>query len=88
LKDGVAGGRRGWTLRCTTPYTRIDPNSGTVTGWLELKHLFPQSIRRNREAVLNGIAWDDENNRLYITGKLWPSLFEITYDGLPDSTRF
>ena len=66
---------------------RIDPKSGRVTGWLELKHLFPQSIRHNREAVLNGIAWDDQNNRLYVTGKLWPSLFEITYEGLPKPTR-
>jgi glutaminyl-peptide cyclotransferase len=66
---------------------RINPKSGRVTGWLELKHLFPQSIRHNREAVLNGIAWDDQSNRLYVTGKLWPSLFEITYEGLPKPTR-
>ena len=66
---------------------RIDPKSGRVTGWLELQHLFPHSIRRNREAVLNGIAWDDQNNRLYVTGKLWPTLFEITYEGLPKPKR-
>lgn len=62
---------------------RIDPQSGDVLGWLQLKHLFPQSVRRNREAVLNGIAWDAEQQKLYVTGKLWPSLFEISYDGLP-----
>ncbi len=66
---------------------RINPQSGQVTGWLELKHLFPRSIRSNREAVLNGIAWDTEQNRLFVTGKLWPSLFEITWDGLSDPNR-
>lgn len=66
---------------------RIDPESGSVIGWLQLKHLFPASVRRNREAVLNGIAWDADRKRLYVTGKLWPSLFEITYDGLPRPAR-
>lgn len=61
---------------------RIDPQSGAVTGWLELRSLFPRAVRRNREAVLNGIAWDAKDRRLYVTGKLWPSLFEITWDGL------
>lgn len=62
---------------------RINPESGAVIGWLELKNLFPRSIRRNREAVLNGIAWDANTQRLYVTGKLWPALFEVTFDGLP-----
>ena len=66
---------------------RIDPRSGTVIGWLELKGLFPRAIRRNREAVLNGIAWDATERRLYVTGKLWPSLFEITWDGLSGGDR-
>ncbi|MCH2200893.1 MAG: glutaminyl-peptide cyclotransferase [Fuerstiella sp.] len=66
---------------------RIDPESGAVKGWLELKQLFPRTVRRNREAVLNGIAWDAINQRLFVTGKYWPSLFEITWDGLPGNTR-
>jgi len=66
---------------------RIDPQSGAVTGWLELKGLFPRAIRRNREAVLNGIAWDARERRLYVTGKLWPSLFEITWEGLSGGNR-
>ena len=66
---------------------RIDPQSGRITGWLELKHLFPRSVRRNQEAVLNGIAWDAKEQRLFVTGKLWPSLFEITFDGLPADHR-
>lgn len=66
---------------------RIDPESGAVLGWLQLRHLIPRSVRRNREAVLNGIAWDATQQRLYITGKLWPALYEITYDDLPRSPR-
>jgi len=67
----------------STRIARIDPKSGRVIGWLELKHIVPRSVRRNREAVLNGIAWDRNARKLYVTGKLWPSLFEITFDGLP-----
>lgn len=67
----------------STRIARIDPQSGSITGWLELEHLFPATVRHNREAVLNGIAWDADRQRLFVTGKLWPSLYEITYDGLP-----
>ncbi len=56
---------------------RIDPQSGAVKGWLDLSSLKPREVRFNREAVLNGIAWDSQNRRLFVTGKNWPSLFEI-----------
>lgn len=58
---------------------RIDPETGRVNSWLELKHLRPREVRFNREAVLNGIAWDEKNQRLFVTGKYWPKLFEITF---------
>lgn len=58
---------------------RIDPETGRVTGWLELKHLRPRAVRFDREAVLNGIAWDEKNRRLFVTGKNWPTLYEVTY---------
>lgn len=58
---------------------RIDPKTGLVNSWLELQQLRPPALRRNREAVLNGIAWDARNQRLFVTGKYWPSLFEIAY---------
>ena len=61
---------------------RIDPQTGRVTGWLDLKELKPREVRRNREAVLNGIAWDETNRRLFVTGKHWPTLYEVTFDGL------
>jgi len=60
---------------------RIDPASGRVLGYIELAHLRPAVARGNREVVLNGIAWDQDNDRIFVTGKLWPQLFEIAVDG-------
>jgi glutamine cyclotransferase len=54
---------------------RISPKTGEVTGWLDLRQLMPR--RADREAVLNGIAYDAEGDRLFVTGKNWPRLFEI-----------
>ncbi len=55
----------------------IDPNSGRVTGWLDLTGLLEQGEGDSPVDVLNGIAYDGENGRLFVTGKLWPKLFEI-----------
>jgi glutamine cyclotransferase len=55
----------------------IDPATGKVTEWIELSHLRPREVRNNREAVLNGIAWDAKAQRLFVTGKHWPTLYEI-----------
>ena len=55
---------------------RIDPETGAVTGLIDLRGLNPaESIDNDR--VLNGIAYDDKTGRLFVTGKYWPSLFEI-----------
>jgi glutamine cyclotransferase len=62
---------------------RIDPEGGRVNGWLDLSDIKPAEVRRQRESVLNGIAWDAENRRLFVTGKHWPKLFEISYSGMP-----
>ena len=56
---------------------RISPETGAVLGWIDLSALYPQS-QRGSEDVLNGIAYDVENERLFVTGKNWPQLFEIT----------
>lgn len=56
---------------------RIDPNTGRVTGWIDLSGLLTQEDKKKRVDVLNGIAYDKENKRLLVTGKLWPKLFEI-----------
>jgi glutamine cyclotransferase len=57
----------------TDRIVRIDATNGRVTGWIELKGLMQQKGAE----VLNGIAYDQERDRLFVTGKLWPKLFEI-----------
>jgi glutaminyl-peptide cyclotransferase len=63
----------------TDVIARIDPASGNVVGWIDLTGLLPPEKRGTTsvDAVLNGIAWDSKHKRLYVTGKLWPKLFEI-----------
>jgi glutaminyl-peptide cyclotransferase len=56
---------------------RIAPTTGAVVGWIDLSGLLPASQRSGNEAVLNGIAYDAAHDRLFVTGKLWPKLFEI-----------
>lgn len=55
---------------------RIDPETGAVTGLVDLRGLRPEESSAV-EHVLNGIAYDDETGRLFVTGKYWPLLFEI-----------
>lgn len=56
---------------------RISPQTGKVLGWIDLAGLLGH-YKNNREVdVLNGIAYDAENDRLFVTGKYWPKLFEI-----------
>ena len=56
---------------------RISPRSGEVIGKIDLRNLWPRNRRPSQDAVLNGIAYDAANDRLFVTGKHWPSLFEI-----------
>jgi glutamine cyclotransferase len=56
---------------------RISPKDGHVIAWIDLAGIIPDVELRNNDAVLNGIAWDAQNRRLFVTGKLWPRLFEI-----------
>ena len=55
----------------------INPETGRVTGWIDLTGLLPPNEVQDDEAVLNGIAYDAATDRLFVTGKLWPKLFEI-----------
>jgi glutaminyl-peptide cyclotransferase len=55
----------------------IDPESGRVEGRVDLKHLLKPADRHRQVDVLNGIAWDAEARRLFVTGKYWPKIFEI-----------
>jgi glutamine cyclotransferase len=57
---------------------RIDPATGNVVGWIDLTGLAdPRWKGMGPDDVLNGIAWDPEHRRLFVTGKHWPKLFEI-----------
>ncbi len=61
----------------TDRIARIAPKTGQVTGWIELAGLLSLQDRSPLVDVLNGIAYDAENDRLFVTGKLWPKIFEI-----------
>ncbi|MBV8855706.1 MAG: glutaminyl-peptide cyclotransferase [Acidobacteria bacterium] len=56
---------------------RIDPQTGSVKGWIDFSGLLKPGDVTNDEAVLNGIAYDEAGDRLFVTGKLWPKLFEV-----------
>lgn len=58
---------------------RIDPASGRVTGLIDVSALVREVKPTDPEAVPNGIAWDARARRLYVTGKLWPTVFEIRW---------
>ncbi|MBX7534860.1 glutaminyl-peptide cyclotransferase [Qipengyuania sp. GH1] len=61
-----------------TPFiVAIDPADGVVRKLIDLRAIVQTISPTDSDAVLNGIAWDAENKRLFVTGKLWPSLFEI-----------
>jgi glutamine cyclotransferase len=59
----------------TDRIARIDPKTGQVKAWIDLTGLLPD--RYGSDDVLNGIAYDPQKKRLFVTGKLWPKLFEI-----------
>lgn len=61
----------------TDRIARISPRTGEVLGWIDLTGLLSPVYRRESGAVLNGIAYDSKRKRLFVTGKLWPNLFEI-----------
>jgi glutaminyl-peptide cyclotransferase len=62
----------------TNRIARISPRTGKVIGWIDLTGILgPPFHLDNPEAVLNGIAYDAVGKRLFITGKLWPRIFEI-----------
>lgn len=67
-----------WANIWRTDYiARIDPASGRVTGFVDLRPLAEEIGSGDPDAVLNGIAYDPATRRLFVTGKRWPTLFEI-----------
>jgi len=61
----------------TERIVRISPETGRVTGWIDLQGLLPTKDRAQGVDVLNGIAYDAQGNRIFVSGKYWPKLFEI-----------
>jgi glutamine cyclotransferase len=61
----------------TDRIARLDAETGEVMGWIDLTGLLSEKDRRRKVDVLNGIAHDPESDRVFVTGKLWPKLFEI-----------
>lgn len=56
---------------------RISPKDGHVIAWIDLTGLLPGNLKTDAESVLNGIAYDPKGDRLFVTGKQWPAIFEI-----------
>ena len=56
---------------------RISPEDGRILGWIDLSGILSPMFNLDSEAVLNGIAYDAQGDRLFVTGKQWPSIFEI-----------
>lgn len=61
----------------TDRIARISPSTGKVVGWIDLSGIIDKRELSDPDAVLNGIAYDSSENRLFVTGKLWPKLFDI-----------
>lgn len=61
----------------TNRIARISPETGKVLAWIDLSGILPSIEVRSDGAVLNGIAYDAAHDRLFVTGKLWPRLFQI-----------
>lgn len=62
----------------------INPDTGSVSGWLDLSALHPE---RGPEDVLNGIAWDARSRTVLVTGKRWPEVFRLRVPALEDVPR-
>jgi len=62
----------------TNTIARIDPADGKITGWIDFGKLYPDAGKGpTGENVMNGIAYDAAKKRLFVTGKLWPKVYEV-----------
>lgn len=68
----------------STHIAMIDPATGKVEGWIDLKELVRHAGGDNTEKTLNGIAYDATNDRLFVTGKRWPHIYEILLSTSPE----
>ncbi len=68
----------------TERIARISPKTGAVLGWIDLRGIWPVRPAADQDAVLNGIAYDTVGDRLFVTGKWWPHLYEIRLEPRAD----
>jgi glutamine cyclotransferase len=61
----------------TDQIVRINPDTGQVTSYLDMSGILSPEFRTGQENVLNGIAYDPQTKRIFVSGKLWPRIFEI-----------
>lgn len=66
----------------TNRIARIDPKTGAVKAWIDVSNLAARVATTDPDAVPNGIAYDKAQDRLFLTGKNWPMLFEVRIPGL------
>jgi len=66
----------------TTPQVvRIDTSTGTVTGKLDLSSLASEAkVKYPASLEMNGIAFDSASHKIYVTGKMWPNIYEISFN--------
>lgn len=70
----------------TNLIARIEPSTGRVVGWIDIRRLLPDSTRTRlhaRGGVANGIAYDSASRQLFVTGKYWPFVFQL--DSIPNT---
>lgn len=75
LIDGVLYANR----YTTQEIVMIDPLTGKVTGRIDMTGILDDSDRHPSIDFFNGIAWDEENERIFVTGKYWPKLYEVDF---------
>jgi glutamine cyclotransferase len=71
----------------TNRIARISPKDGHILAWIDLTGLLPDVLQLDPEAVLNGIAYDPQHDRLFVTGKQWPTIFQIKLQPPPTPTH-
>ena len=77
IQTGKAGGEIYANVWHSDRIARISLRDGHVIGWIDLSGILPDEQKINAESVLNGIAYDAKGDRLFVTGKQWPKVFEI-----------
>lgn len=77
IKRGKADGEIYANVWHSDRIARISPADGHVIAWIDLTGILPDVERLTNESVLNGIAYDAQHDRIFVTGKQWPKVFEI-----------